>query len=620
MLDFFQTSGALILFFFATPSHAFNWKNNANFSACYANFVSKIPQNCSDERQVCVNNTFGDLTHPGHVYITYDICLAECGDGFGFWDIKDVLLRVSLWVIPAIVLIAHYHFPPLGAYNMICSVAHIVADPIDTLWCLLTRITIRHRLLDRAKEWDLLSAGAIATIWSTYDEFGFQDPSDDFKIALDGLRSIHGYPGDFLGVKHGRLADRSITSRSLEPNLPLGQKLKSFFLSHQSSENMLLEQAQLAIRDLSSDERRLSYHIELTAQRLVFNREETLLPTWVSILGLASAMMGAFVRTWTERLNNQTAHTIATVTLLLFIVPIVKLSGNLGAFTSSTASIDIINTLHKDLEDEFSPEVAALFPPFKNISRLSTQEAGEEEEEGIPLTSLPNTTKQFPRALLLLSWPSIAPYKGLNNSYRPHKPFSLVLLLISTTWILCLSYIPALLISYLTPLKGFSCRSLAWTIIASLWILSLLTSILISFFQQKHHRHSFLTNIIPKLFLSPKKAYRLTNIRDFFVTTIIIIIITAQQLGFYNSCFCRSGELSGVKLSYVNLNPYTDEQFIQGWKMWVPTPGISFLVSLAGVLLIEMWYAKESGGLFVRGRKGREGMLVRVWCLDSTGM
>ncbi|KAK4162370.1 hypothetical protein QBC43DRAFT_356163 [Cladorrhinum sp. PSN259] len=674
MHRFLQASGALVLLVFATPSHCFSWKNNIHFPTCYANFVSNIPQNCSDNRQVCVNDTFGDLTHPGQIYITYDTCLSECGDGFGLWDIKDVLLRVSLWVIPAIVLIAHYHFPPLGAFNMICSVAHIVADPIDTLWCLLTRITVRQKLLKKATEWNLLSAGAIATIWSTYDEFGFQDPSDDFKTALDGLRTVYGYSNNFLAVKHGQRPDRKITAISLEPKLTLGQRLKALFAyRRQLPEHALMEQAQRVIQDLSIDERQILYHIELTAQRLVFNREESLLPTWISILGLMSAMMGAFVRTWSERLNSQTAHTIATVTLLLVIVPIVKLSGNLGAFTSSTAPIDIINTLRKDLETELFPEVAALFPPFRNIpSPQQQQTAGPyapipSQEALIPLTSLPISKQPdtdnlppgqfFPnqRALLLLNWPPIAPYKGLNNCYRPFKtlpssasnslpPYwvsllplpSLVinwicsiyhhrqpicLLLVSAIWILVFCYLPALLISYLTPLRGFACRSLAWTVIATCWLFTLFTSLLISFLQ-----HPKLVLFIPgysrryghaALPISSLRAWRITWFRDFIISAFIGTVVAAQQLGLYNSCYCRSGKLSGVNPSYINLNPLTDEQFIEGWKLWVPTPGAAFLVSLVGILIIERWLFKESGQLFARGRKGREEMLVWVGCLEA---
>lgn len=534
-------------------------------------------------------------------------------------------------------------------------VAHVLADPIDTLWCLLTRITIRQDLLNKATKWELLSAGAIATIWATYDEFGFQDPSEDFKAALDALRRNHDLGEDFLKVNEDRRPDRAITSRSLESTLTLKQRIKVFFSSAQNQQ-IYLDRAHRAILDLQTDERRVLYHIELTAQRLVFNRQESLLTTWISIFGLLSALMGAFVRTWTERLNNQTAHTIATVTLLLVIVPIVKLSGNLGAFTSSTAPIDIIETLRKDLENELSPEVAALFPPLRNLLDLGLNQPSKaqygpipkQQDESIPLTHLPSQPFPTPRAILLLSWPPVAPYTGLNNSYRPFKTLpssyesrpprwlprflapvhrhrkSFLLLFISAVWILVFCYIPALIISFLTPLRGFACRSLAWTVIAACWIVCLATSLLLSLLQSSRS-WTFLLRYIPNNFrrfppsslpLPPQTAWKITCLRDFLVSLFIALIVVAQQIGLYNSCYCRSGELSRVNPSYVNLNPFTDEQFIDGWKMWVPTPGAAFLVSLAGILIIERVVFSDSGELFSKGRKGREDMLVWVGCLE----
>ncbi|KAK4462622.1 hypothetical protein QBC42DRAFT_326846 [Cladorrhinum samala] len=659
MYGFLQTSGAILLLLLSTPIHGSIWQNNVNFSACYQDFVSKIPQSCNDDRQVCVNNTFGEIIHPGHVYITYDTCLRECGTGFGFWDIKDVLLRISLWVTPAIVLIAHYHFPPLGAWNSICVVVHVLADPIDTLWCLLTRIAIRHDLLNRAAKWELESAGAIATIWATYDELGFQDPSEDFRTALAALRRNHGFGEDFLKVDENRRPDRAITSRSLDSTLTAKGRIKAFFSSAQSQQ-IYLDRVHRAILNLQTDERRMLYHIELAAQRLVFNRQESLLTTWISIFGLLSALMGAFVRTWTERLNNQTAHTIATVTLLLVIVPIVKLSGNLGAFTSSTAPIDIIETLRKDLENEFSTEVAALFPPLRKLLDLSLNQPNRarcgpipmQQDESIPLTHLPSQRFPPPRAMLLLSWPPVAPYAGLNSSYRPFKTLSdsscksqtprwlprfltpvhrhrksSLLLFISALWILVFCYVPALVISFLTPLRGFACRSLAWTVIATCWIVSLATSLLLSLLQSSRFWNLSLkcvpdtfrrrVSLSSPLTLSSQKAWKITCLRDILVSLFIALIVVAQQIGLYNSCYCRSGELSRVNPSYVNLNPFTDKQFIDGWKMWVPTPGAAFLVSLAGILIIERVVFVDSGQLFSKGREGRENMLVWVGCLET---
>ncbi|KAK3939172.1 hypothetical protein QBC46DRAFT_438313 [Diplogelasinospora grovesii] len=601
------------------PAHAFRWVNNANFTACYNDIIQPIAQNCSDTaNQVCLYDPNGVLLNPNRIFITYSACERLCGDGYGIWDTKDILLRISLWVIPAIVLIAHYHFPPLGAWNMICVIAHILADPIDTLWCLLTRITVRRHLLRRAEDQRLLRGGSIATIWAAYDELNFHDPSAHFLQSLRELSPHKGYPVGFLRVK-------GETSRSLE-SAKLHSDLDRRCSNRRDSD---FESWDRAIQDLSPDERRILYHIEKAAQRLVFNRDESSLTTWMSIFGLGSALMGAFVRTWSNRLDNQTAHTIATVTLLLVVVPIVKLSGNIGAFTSSTAALHIIHDLRDDLTTEFGFD-ANLFPPLavpvvvspspSHTAAAAARYHRVPGDEILPLTSFPahhrpsTSTAWTSEDCQLLTWPSVACYSGMNSSYRPAKSssspdlvspiWSLSLLLVSVIWVLGFCYTPALLISYYTPLKGFACRSMAWTVIAVCWLLALLLDRVWVFL----HRQ-----LQGRWIEKAENLWRATCIRDVLFTGFIALIVTAQQLGLYNSCFCRAGEVTHSKPSYVNLTPFTDAEFIEGWEMWVPTPGAAFLLSLACIFVLESRVFARHGYLLLgRGNKEREAMLLRL--------
>ncbi|KAK3320369.1 hypothetical protein B0T19DRAFT_434353 [Cercophora scortea] len=663
---------------FPVPDHAFRWVNNVNFTACYHDIVRHIPQNCSDpSNQVCIFNGAGVLTNPDRIFITYQTCQRLCGDGYGLWDPKDILLRISIWMVPAVVLIAHFHFPPLGARNMVCVIAHMLADPIDTLWCLLTRITTRRFLLRKAEDSRLLSAGAVATIWAAYDELNFHDPSTHFLQALERLQARKNSDGsmlsvqtrtpgdppwekrmfldDFLILKDGREPDRSGTSRSLEPQRAFSEPIRHIVSSLRRKPKRSSSDApdvpayfqnwHRAIEQLDEDERPVLYLFESAAQRLVFNRDESLLTTWISIVGLMSALMGAFVRTWSSRLDNQTAHTIATVTLLLVVVPMVKLSGNLGAFTSSTAAVNIIQQLNLDLEKHFGFD-PGLFPPL-TIPDLPDHEVKPAVQRGsssysivatndndIPLTTLspglrrdreasadseqPQPVRLLTRSELtkadrqLLYWPKVAAYHGMNNSYRPRKSsdllsrrWSIWLFLVSLVWVLTLCYVPALLISYLTPLKGFACRSLAWTVIASCWLLSVILDRIWTWFSQRDPTRRW------RWIEEPKNLWRLTCWRDMLLTALMTAIVTAQQLGLYNSCYCRSGELSRVSPSYVNLTPFTDEEFIEGWKLWVPVPSVSFLISLICIFILERSFS-ESGRLLSRSKKDRERMLLHL--------
>ncbi|KAK0636441.1 hypothetical protein B0T17DRAFT_519154 [Bombardia bombarda] len=659
-----------ILLFPALGS-AFRWVGGVNFTACYDNSVKNLAQNCSDTaNQVCLFDGNGVLTNPNRIFITYEACERLCGDGYGLWETKDTLLRISLWVIPAVILIAHFHFPPLGPANIACVIAHMLADPIDTLWCLLTRITARRHLLKRAEGNRLLGAGAVATIWAAYDELDFHDPSGQFLEALARLEAPVGsytetryyhetnsqfkgpglslqspqtdgtsrYPPDFLRIKEGREGHRFGRSKPLLHTIKAWLSPSTRRIGQPSLRRVpdYFQRWDHDIRQLDQDERPVLYFIEVAAQRLVFNRDESLLTTWISVLGLMSALMGAFVRTWANRLDNQTAHTIATVTLLLIVLPIVKLSGNIGAFTSSTAAINVIQQLRQDLTRHFGFDTG-LFPPLKirtapdeldtarkgyysvpatdgiQLIRLTTPTTSNTQvpdpeynpqPDGLSRSELSEEEKQ------LLDWPRIAAFSGMNNSYRPQKSSSLVprhwslwLLTISVVWTLGFCFTPAMLISYLTPLRGFACRSLAWTTIASCWVASLVLDLAWT----RLHHHSYPGKWISK----PRNLWRLTCARDLFFAAVIILIVTAQQLGLYNSCFCRSGQLSRVLPGYVNMTPFTDAEFMEGWKMWVGAPSASFLVSVVCIVILERSFS-ESARLLSRDKKERERMILHL--------
>lgn len=119
------------------------------------------------------------------------------------------------------------------------------------------------------------------------------------------------------------------------------------------------------------------------------------------------------------------------------------------------------------------------------------------------------------------------------------------------------------------------------------------------------------TLTFPLLGLRPRILWRATCTRDLLFTLLIVAIVTAQQLGLYNSCYCRSGELTHSAVSYVNLTPFTDGEFIEGWKMWVPTPGAAFLISIIGIFIIELSFS-QSGRLLSRNNVEREKMLLHL--------
>jgi len=75
---------------------------------------------------------------------------------------------------------------------------------------------------------------------------------------------------------------------------------------------------------------------------------------------MLSALFAAYVRTWVLKIDDQTSHTIAIVSMLSHYMPLVKLSGDIGAFDSSSDAVEVILQLHKTLHGH--PKILDLFP------------------------------------------------------------------------------------------------------------------------------------------------------------------------------------------------------------------------------------------------------------------
>jgi len=584
--------------------------NNFLSTDCYTNIISKLGQDCNDTaNQVCIYED-GVLANPGRIFVTETACERLCGDGFGFWDPKDIVLRVFLWVVPAIVLIAHFHFPALPWWNYVAVVLHLLSDPVDTVWSMLVRIETYRFFYHHARDTRRYkSYRAIATVWSAYDEVGFQDASAYFVRAVETIRAGPlGRKGDFLAMRNEppAVVGRSPTlPREGDPGPRPGLRARLGTIRNKLTPNGWTEVDVELLRPESPEEARVVWLIERAAQQLVSNRSESAFATIVAILGLVTAVGGAYVRTWSERLNNQTAHTIATVTLLFIVIPMVKLSGNIGAFTSSTAAVDIIQSLRAELGADYD-----LFPAFAfrgpddgwdgSPSRLDTADSAARAKDRP--RSLAEETREKLRV-----WPAIAAYSGMNASFRPlkyskpgaHAPVARsrslgVLLPVSVFLALVGCFLPALLISYFTPLQGFACRSLAWTLVAAFWTLSALGDRL------------FLTL---RACRAARKLWAYTFAKDVFFTALIATLVICQQIGVYNSCWCRSGAMSNALrglASYVNLTPLTDAQWNFGWwNLWLPLPGTALGINVVFLAVVEGLYS-ESRRLLNRGKTDRE--------------
>lgn len=155
---------------------AFRLRRNVNFAYCWNSTVQYLnTTNYDDKRQYFP----WDRTHSYRLKLSQPLlslfgCESLCNDGFELWPADDIVLRVVMWVLPACVLLVHFHFAPLGVGNNIAVITHLLGDPLDTLWSMMTRQEVNRRLHRRANRYRELGSDFkhVATVWSAYDELG----------------------------------------------------------------------------------------------------------------------------------------------------------------------------------------------------------------------------------------------------------------------------------------------------------------------------------------------------------------------------------------------------------------------------------------------------------------
>ncbi|KAH0552955.1 hypothetical protein GP486_006845 [Trichoglossum hirsutum] len=548
----------------STLASGFDFAPSANFDYCWTNTVSKL--NTSDHSDKDQYFEW-DSTHSYHVNvsqprITLAYCEAACGAGYQLWSWDDTLQRVTTWVFPAVLLLVHFHFAPLGMANTCSIIMHIIGDPLDTLWSMMTRQEINRRLFRRAKEY---SKGDefrhIATVWSAYDELGWRDPSAETL----GLR----IPDEKSDVPKG------VHQRVLA-------KLGGWLGRPEAY-------ARIPVREGREPTKAELYYIQLASHHLASNRSESQLTAWFAIIGLFISLISAFVRTYSLRANNQTSHTIAIVALFFILIPIVKISGNMGSFTSTSVAINIIQDLRRNLRT-LNPDGPQLFPPITLSEDLgwdyTTRERDVEEGERSEYDSVK-------------VWPKMAPWAGMNNSWRPCKQMLIsdyfsssdrspaYLLFLSFLFIMS-AYSPALVLSYKTPTVGFSCRSMAWTLVLISWIFSVACD-----------------QILKTQTPSAKILWRWTLIKDAFITIYFILTIVTAQIGLFNNCWCRSGVLDRGDTAYVTLGPLSQGDWNAAWPLWTITP-ISFLLFILALIFTVGRDGDEARTLLSRTESNRQ--------------
>jgi hypothetical protein len=168
----------------------------ANFDTCQRT-VTTLPINCSDPNFFCPN---GGKPQGNRTFITSQGCRFFCGHGYDLDPADDIIIRFFLWLLPVLILAAHFQFPALGWKNTLVVCWSLLGNPIGGLYAMLTRVEMGRSSCRRAvaagfsnnrpeeanasshlasHQLEVDTAADVAAICMSCDEFGWHDPLDE---------------------------------------------------------------------------------------------------------------------------------------------------------------------------------------------------------------------------------------------------------------------------------------------------------------------------------------------------------------------------------------------------------------------------------------------------------
>src|SRR5215471_11444481 len=111
-----------------------------------------------------------------------------------------IIHMLFVMLFPIIVLVANMHFAPLGWKYYLFTVAHLLADPIDSLFSLLTKLEIARRSVALAREKTEHEAIDYATVLTAAEELA--DPNECPYKEIEGYFQNPGSSSKFRKVAH----------------------------------------------------------------------------------------------------------------------------------------------------------------------------------------------------------------------------------------------------------------------------------------------------------------------------------------------------------------------------------------------------------------------------------
>jgi hypothetical protein len=223
--------------------------------------------------------------------LTLSGCYRLCGTKTSAY--RDSAPRLITWLLPITILIANMQFAPIGKERFL-MVLHLLGDPIDSTWSLLSKVEIWNRCFSLAQELHQAREHQV--------QRDKENQAKNIAVIISAAEELIG---------------------PLDTNIDAKQVFEEML----TCSTMPLEE----IDDLNWK----------TASNLVDSRTNEMLRTCFSILQYLFQVMAAFVPAIGEA-SSPSGGEIGTAMLLSWLLPVVLLSNAVGDFTSSRKCLRIV--------------------------------------------------------------------------------------------------------------------------------------------------------------------------------------------------------------------------------------------------------------------------------------
>lgn len=213
-------------------------------------------------------------------------CMAACGSEHHFY--RDLGPRFTKWLIPIIILVGNIHFAPLSTWYSLWTILHLLGDPIDSMWSLLTKMEVLRRS------------------YLVAEQYRRHDGEDEHSVR-----------------------DRATL-------IAAEDELDGDLTSEQA------EQCAQALRGLQGDHERLDIACSEAASELADCRVDETPRALLAILGYVITIISGFVEAIGGESDSQPGNRIAAGMVFSWLVPAVLLSATAGGFPSRRSCLRII--------------------------------------------------------------------------------------------------------------------------------------------------------------------------------------------------------------------------------------------------------------------------------------